>query len=231
MRKIHVLLADDHAVLRAGLRLLVDGQRDMKVVAEATHGEEAVRTASETKPDVVILDLAMPGGGMEPIKRLLRLSPSLKVLVLTMYDDPAYTRLALAAGATGYVVKKAADQELLSAIRAVHKGRTFVNVSVAVDRKAPKGLPAVQEPDFGGAPLSRREHEVLVLLARGHTNREIAEQLGIGVKTVETYRGRLAIKLGLRTRAEYFKYALDAGLLTPTATPPGREPPKGGARA
>lgn len=218
MPKIRVLIVDDHAVLRAGLRMLLEAQADMHVAGEAADAEEALRKARSTGPAVILLDLSMPGAvGTSLIERIAAECPRSSILVLTMHDDPAYAQTALAAGALGYIAKKAADTELLSAIRAVDRGRRFVDVSVVADlapdlpaRKPPGG------PARAGAtisPLSPREQEVLELLARGHTNREIAARVGIGVKTVETYRSRLGQKLGLRTRADLVSYALETGLL------------------
>jgi len=215
LRRIRILVADDHAVLRAGLRMLVSAQPDMSVAGEAASGAEAVRAVQKTRPDVVLLDLSMPGGGAECIERIVKEGPSARVLVLTMHDDPAYARRAVEAGAAGYIVKKAADTELLSAIRSVHGGGTFVDVSMrAPARREPLRSGArLVEPGRVQPGISRREQEVLVFLARGHTNREIAERIRIGVKTVETYRSRLALKLGLSTRAECVEYALATGLL------------------
>lgn len=213
-RKIRVLLADDHAVLRAGLKLLVNGEPDMEVVGEAGDADEALRVARETKPDVAVLDLSMPGGGLRAVEALPRQCPETRILVLTMHDDPAYLRSALAAGAAGYVVKKVADTELLSSVRAVHHGASIAFLSDP--RAARRGMQASGVPPRDrarGATLSNREREVLVLLARGYTNRQISERLKVGVKSIETYRGRLSRKLGLKHRADIVRYALAAGLL------------------
>jgi DNA-binding NarL/FixJ family response regulator len=215
MNRIRIVLADDHAVLRAGLRLLINGQPDMEVVAEAADGPEALRQVRAPRPDVVTLDLAMPGGGMETIASLQQDCPRVRVLVLTMHDDPAYLRAALAAGASAYVVKAAADTELLSAIRAVSQGRTFVNLSLS---EALVQTVLGKLPPAAGAEaraLSEREKEVLELAAHGHTNQQIADRLFLSVKTVETYRARLMAKLGLETRADLVRYAATAGLLSP----------------
>jgi DNA-binding NarL/FixJ family response regulator len=229
MQNIRVLIADDHSVVRAGLRMLVAAQPDLEVVGEAGDGAETVARASATKPDVVVLDLSMPRSrSTQTIERLVRLEPSPRVLVLTMHDDPAYLRSALQAGASGYIVKNAADVELLTAIRAVHRGRTFVDLSRPPDPAGrsstgggttTKGSPASQRRK----QLSRREAEVLRLLAQGHTNQETAEQLAISIKTVETYRKRLHEKLELETRAQLFRFAFESGLLDPDSTePPNR---------
>lgn len=215
MAKIRVLLADDHAVLRSGLKLLVNHQPDMEVVAEAGTFGEAVRLGKIARPDVITLDLTMPdGNGLEKVEQVCRECSAAKVLVLTMHDDPAYLRAALSAGASGYVVKKAADTELLDAIRAVHAGRMFVDLDSHGSQSPLALVAADRTPDEPTDPLSDRERTVLARLAEGHTNQSIADQLDISVKTVESYRGRLLRKLGLRTRADIIRYAVETGLLT-----------------
>jgi two-component system, NarL family, response regulator NreC len=207
MKKIRLLLADDHAILRAGLRMLLDAQPDMVVVGEAADGEEAVRRAHATRPDVAVVDLTMPGlSGVETLQRLRRELPVTRLLVLTMHDDPGYARIALAAGASGHIVKDRESGELLSAIRAVHRGRTL----------APPGPPgSADDPAEPSAPpptLSPRERQVLELLARGHTNRAVADILSLSVKTVETHRARLSDKLGSQNRADIVRAAIRLGL-------------------
>jgi DNA-binding NarL/FixJ family response regulator len=217
MPRIRILIADDHAILRTGLRMLIDAQSDMHVVGEVADGTETVSRASEVQVDVVLLDLTMPGPpATVTIERLVRLDPSPRVLVLTMHDDPVYLRTALQAGASGYIVKKAADVELLSAIRVVHRGGTFVNLTRPGEtepgqaiRQVPRSSPAGGQPK----PLSRREVEVLRLLAQGHTNQEAADRLAVSIKTIETHRKRLGDKLGLKSRAELFRFAVEARLL------------------
>lgn len=221
MRRTRILIADDHALLRAGLRMLLDAQRDMRVVGEAADAAGTVRLARETDADVLLLDLAMPGAaGTSVVEQVVNERSQLKVLVLTMHDDPTYARAALNAGAVGYVVKKAADTELLSAIRATRGGRTFVDVTAA-GRTARDLLGRGRGRGHArpGASLSKREAQVLELLARGHTNREIAESIGVGVKTVETYRSRATQKIGARSRADIVRYALEAGLLGRKSAP------------
>jgi two-component system response regulator NreC len=228
MGRIRVLIADDHAVLRAGLRVLIGAQADMEVVAEAADGDEALRKTVETRPDVALVDITMPGrGGIQAIERIRQGCPATRVLVLTMHDVPAYLRSALAAGATGYVVKRAADSELISAIRGVHRGRTVLDSSLAV--MVVQG--AIAKRVGGGQPvgsaslLSPREREVLDLIAQGYTNQQIADRLGLSVKTVETYRSRLVEKLGLHSRADLVRYAVDSGLFgSGQASPPDRAP-------
>jgi two-component system, NarL family, response regulator NreC len=226
MAKIRVLIVDDHAVVRAGLRMLVEAQPDMAVVGEAGDGREAVRLACEADPDVVTMDVTMPGlSGIKTVERLRRECPRARVLVLTMHDDTAYLQAALAAGASGYVLKTAEETELLAAIRAVHRGHTFVDTQLTQGLVQTLLSPKVPDdtPDPKG-PLSQREREVLQLLAEGHANRVIAERLFLSVKTIETYRTRIAEKLGLRTRADLVRYAIETGLLgsSPPAPDEGR---------
>jgi two-component system, NarL family, response regulator NreC len=212
MSRIRVLIADDHAVLRAGLKLLIGAEADMEVVGEAADGAEAVQRAHTTAPDVVLLDLTMPGGrGTRTIEDVVQLTPRPRVLVLTMHDDAASMQAALLAGASGYIVKKAADVELLTAIRAVHHGRTFVNLTRPGEEPIARNSPGGGHPK----PLSPREAEVLRLLAHGHSYREAAEHLGVSVKTIETHRRRLVDKLGLKSRADLFRFAVEVGLLEP----------------
>lgn len=224
MSKIRILVADDHAILRTGLRMLINTQEDMEVIAEATSGDEAIEKAIACAPDLVLMDLSMPGlGGIKAIERVRAEVPKARVLALTMHDEYAYVRSVLAAGGSGYVVKRAADSELLSAIRTVHQGRSYIDVSLADG-----GLQAIVSPRAGtsrgapawsDAPLSQREREVLQLVAHGYTNQQVATRLGLSVKTVETYRARVAEKIGLRSRADLVRYALDVGLLgTPVGT-------------
>ena len=214
MTPIRLLVADDHVVLRAGLRMLLDVQHDITVAGEAGDGAEVLRKARELQPDVVLMDLTMPGPPSgDVIREVLRACPQTRVLVLTMHDDPAYLASAMAAGAAGYVVKKVADSELLSAIRAVHAGRTFVDLTQSLDtapRAAPTAAKAERPKD-----LSRRESEVLRLLAQGYSNQQIATQIKVSVKTVETHRTRLSEKLGLKGRAELYRFAVESGLLNP----------------
>lgn len=218
MAKIRIVLADDHAVLRSGLRLLIHTQPDMEVVGEAGDFGETLRVCEQLQPDVVTLDLNMPGGTAgRTITEILHVCPEAHVLVLTMHDDPAYLRAALAAGAQGYVVKKAADTELLSALRAVAQGRAFVDVDIAKGQPADVLVQPEGKPGAAATPLeslSQREHEVLKLVAEGYTNQTIADKLFLSVKTVESYRARLMSKLGLRSRADLTRFALDVGILT-----------------
>jgi two-component system response regulator NreC len=222
---IRVLIADDHAILRSGIRLLIGAQPDMEVSGEAGDVAEAIRLAKELGPDVVTLDLTMPGGsGLAAVEALRAAAPSARILVLTMHEDPAYVRSALAAGASGYLAKSAADSALIAGIRAVARGRIFVEVE---GREAKEALAepgrVSSEAVAPIATLSAREREVLVLLAQGHTNRAIAERLGLSVKTVESYRARLMQKLGLDSRAELTRLAIDLGLVGSASSPPPEE--------
>jgi two-component system response regulator NreC len=213
--KIRVLIADDHAILRAGLRMLIDSQPDMHVIGEAQNGEDAVRFAAQKHPDVIILDITMPGGGgLRSISEILKISKSIRVLLLTMHEEPAYLRTALASGAAGYVLKKSVDANLLAAIRAVHKGRSYVDSELA-SAMLQHALPDLAHPGRPDDVLSERELQVLKLVAEGFSSREISEQIFVGVKTVETYRARFAEKLGLKSRADLVRYALEVGLLSP----------------
>jgi two-component system response regulator NreC len=213
-RPIRILIADDHAVVRSGLRLLLSSQADMEVVADCgSHREvlEALETSGGI--DVASLDLTMPGGAPAAlIEDVIERCPGIGVVVLTMHDDPGHARMALAAGARGYVVKSAADRQLLEAIRSVARGGTHLPEAVGGE---PVTGPKPSGP-VGGRPrdsLSQREREVLVLLAQGHTNQQIADKLYLSVKTIESYRSRLMGKLGLANRAELTRFALEAGLL------------------
>src|SRR4051812_20667903 len=199
MAKIRVLVVDDHSVVRAGLRTMIDAQVDMEVVGEAASSREAQSRAGALAPDVMTLDLTMPGGSsLKMIGRLGRECPRCRVLVLTMHDDPAYFRAALAAGGSGYVVKTAPEAELLTAIRAVARGRTFIGLDHADDEdRSESDRQTFESPTRPAIPLSQREREVLCLLAQGHTNQVIGERLFLSVKTIETYRARIADKLGL----------------------------------
>ena len=222
---IRVLLADDHTLVRQGLAGMLRAAEGVDVVAEAADGSEAVEKALATRPDVAVLDITMPRlGGLEATRRIRKALPQTRVLVLTMHEDPAYVRSALAAGASGYLAKSAADSALIAGIRAVARGRIFVEVE---GREAKEALAepgrVSSEAVAPIATLSAREREVLVLLAQGHTNRAIAERLGLSVKTVESYRARLMQKLGLDSRAELTRLAIDLGLVGSASSPPPEE--------
>jgi two-component system response regulator NreC len=208
---IRVLVCDDHALVRSGLCRLLEAHADVEVAGEAANAEEAIARASQLSPDVVLLDIVMPGrSGIEALPDLLAAAPDAKVLVLSMQDDPNYVRRAFGAGASGYLLKEAADEELVEAVHDVANGRRYVHpllgARLAVADVGGNG-PAEQDP------LSEREHEVLRLLALGHTNQEIAKLLFISVRTAETHRAHIMHKLGLSTRAEIVRYALASGQL------------------
>ena len=217
MNKIRLMLVDDHTVVRAGLKALFDRQSDMEVVAEADSASAALERAATTPSDVVVLDLTLPGGGsLDLIGKLPHLKPPPHVLVLSMHDDPAYARSALARGASGYVVKTVSEQDLLLAVRAIRRGQVIVDLDDEAKTASVfgvGGLDGAQGRSPAIAKLSDREYEVLRLLGQGHTNQAIAEQLELSPKTVATYRARIADKLGLKTTVDFVKYAADTGLL------------------
>jgi two-component system response regulator NreC len=213
---IKVVLVDDHAVVRSGLRLLLDRQDDIEVVGEAGNAKDAIFRARALKPDVILLDVVMPGeSGIEVLPKLLKESSDSKVLVLSMQDDPSYVREAFAAGASGYVLKEAADEEVVSAVRDIAAGGSYVHPTLGARMVAAEAQErAAAEAD----PLSEREREVLRLLALGHTNQEIAQRLYISVRTAESHRAHIMQKLRLATRAELVRYALSHGLLADSAS-------------
>ena len=212
--KTRVLLADDHAVLRSGLRMLIEAQPDMTVVGEVGNGLEALAQAEKLVPDVLLLDLSMPLlGGLAALSRLRQTVPQTRVLVLTMHDDEEYLRIALQSGAAGYVLKRAAETELLAAIRAVMRGDLYLHPGVTrllLDEMDLLPTPALAHP---WETLSEREQQVLRLVALGHTSAEIADTLFLSVKTIETYRARGMEKLDFRTRAQLVRYVLSQGLM------------------
>ncbi len=210
-----ILIADDHAVLRSGLRLLLGSSGEFEVVGEASSGLETLTLAEQLQPDLILLDLSMPAlGGLEALPTLRRIAPNSRILILTMHDDPQYLRQALKQGANGYILKKAADSDLFSAIRAVLRGEMYVHSSMTralLEEMLPKAQ--MGEGQNIWASLSEREREVLKRVALGYTSAEIAEQLNLSPKTVETYRARGMEKLGLRTRAALVKFALQEGII------------------
>jgi two-component system response regulator NreC len=205
--------------MRTGLRMFLNAQPDMEVVGEAKDIRIALTKAREIKPDVVVMEICLPRiSGIKAIEQLRRECPQTRVVVLSLYDDQAHARAALAAGGSAYVVKRAAAADLLSAIRAVHQGRFFVDRSLAgrvLEDFLEKATHRSAKPGRPRSFLSPREREVLALLAQGYTHRQIAEKIRVGVKSVETYRSRLSQKLKLHSRAELVRYAHESGLLTP----------------
>jgi two-component system response regulator NreC len=209
---IRLLIVDDHQLVRSGLRRLLENEDDLTVEDEAGNAYDAVRLARLHKPDVILLDVVMPGGsGLDSIPEIGTAAPKAKILALSMQDDPSYVRQAFAAGASGYVLKEAADDELLAAVREVAAGGRYVDPQLGARLAA---FDAAAAADSDEDPLSDREREVLRLLALGHTNQEIGKMLFLSVRTAETHRARIMQKLGLTTRAELVRHAIDRGLLT-----------------
>jgi two-component system response regulator NreC len=210
---VRIFLADDHAVLRAGLRSLLTADADLEVVGEAADGLTTLRKAEELRPDLVLMDISMPDmGGIEATQRLTKICPQVKVLIMTAYDDEGLLHGAIRAGASGYLLKRAAESEVIQAIRVVMRGDVYIHPSMT--RLLVKELTTLP----GRSPaspeqLTPREVEVLRLLARGYTNRQIAEILNISIRTVEGHRANLAGKLGLSSRVELANYAEEHHLL------------------
>jgi two-component system response regulator NreC len=207
---LRILIADDHGVVRAGLRALLNEETDFKVVGEVSTGDDAIRSALSLKPDILLLDLSLPGiGGIDVTRRLRERLPATKVLILTVHEDAALLREALAAGAAGYVVKRAVESELLAAIEAARRGDVYVHPSMT------RALLEQQRPDpprpKRGDPeaLTGREADVLKLIVRGYTNRQIAFDLDLSVRTVETHRASIMAKLGVGSRAELVRWAAE----------------------
>lgn len=215
MPKIRLLLVDDHEIVRAGIKMLFLAEKDMEIVGEAGSGDEAVQAVEELKPDVVIMDVAMRGmSGIEATRRIKSASPDTVVLALTMYEDEQYFFEMLNAGASGYIPKRAAPDDLVSAIRVVNQGNVFLHSTLAkflmkelMERSTSTAAPVVEE-------LTPREREVLTYIAEGYTNREIAEALVISVKTVDRHRENIMQKLNLHSRVELVKYAIEKGLIS-----------------
>jgi len=214
---VKLLLCDDHAVVRSGLRMLLDGRHGIEVVGEASEGAEAIRLALETKPDVVLMDVSMPHGmdGLTATAELKQRLPETNILILTMHDDDEYLFRAIQIGASGYILKNAPHEELVSAIRSVAAGDAYLSPT-ATKRLMSEYLNRLKsgaEPPDAYDTLSEREKEILGWIARGYSNKEIADHLVISVKTVETHKANLMEKLGLKTRPELIKFALKKGLL------------------
>ena len=214
MAKIKVLIADDHAIVREGIRMILALHEDIEVVGEAADGREAIEQAEKLAPDVILMDIAMPGlGGLEATLEIMKRQPQSKILVLTQYDNTEYIYRFLKAGAAGYVLKKTVGSDLVSAIRNVFQGKSFIDPSVA-DRVI-KGFlekPEVAKDEASYDGLSDREKQVLKLIAEGYTNQQIADALYLSIKTVMTHRTNLMEKLGIHNRTELIKYAIRKGL-------------------
>jgi len=217
MAKIRLLIADDHVVLRAGLRRLLNEYADIEVIGEANDCNEAITKAGELTPDVLLLDITMPGSGGIDVIRIVKANyPDIHVLILTMHEDESHFMASIKAGASGYVPKKAADSELIAAIRAVNRGEKYI-YSTFTESMISKIIPG-ESPGKTAAidsyqKLSQREHEVFELVAQGYTNQQVADRLYLSVKTIETYKARFMEKLNLNSRAELVRFALQRGLL------------------
>jgi DNA-binding NarL/FixJ family response regulator len=210
-----ILIADDHGVLRAGLRALLDAAPDLTVVGDAADGDEALRLTNELQPDVVLMDISMPGrGGIEATARLRQLKSDIRVLILTFHEDETLLKEAIRAGASGYIVKRAVESELINAIRAVLRGDLYIHSGMTRALLADSGSPEPRS-QMSVERLTPREMEVLRLVAQGHTNRQIADLLTISVRTVETHRANLMGKLHLESRVELVRYAAEHGLFDP----------------
>lgn len=214
---VRILVVDDHAIVRSGLMMLLNGRQGMEVVGEAADGDEAIAQAQALRPDVVLMDLSMPHGkdGLTAAAELKRLLPDTAVLILTMHDDEGYLFRAIQSGASGYILKSAPHEELLGAIRHVAGGQAYLYPS-ATKRLMSDYLDKLKNGEHAGTyeSLSDREKEILAKVAQGYSNKEIAEQLVISVKTVESHKSNLMEKLELRTRPDLVKFAMKKGLLT-----------------
>jgi two-component system, NarL family, response regulator NreC len=216
MDKIRLLLVDDHKIVRAGLKMLFQAEPDMEIVGEASSGASALTRVSELQPDVVVMDVAMPGmSGIEATRQIKEASPETAVIALTMHEDEQYFFQMLAAGAAGYVPKRAAPDDLVSAIRAVSQGQVFLYPSLAKLLVADYLQRTEPEAELSpAAELTPREREVLTCIAEGYTNREIGEKLTISVKTVDRHRENIMHKLNMQSRVDLVKYAIEKGLIT-----------------
>lgn len=221
MAKVRVLIVDDHSLVRTGMKLLIQTQNDIEVVGEAEDGMGAVQKAAALQPDVITLDLGLKSSsGLEFVKRLLEVGKA-RILVLTMFDDPSFVRSAIAMGVHGYLLKSSGEHQFLNAIRAIAQGKQHIDPAVM-------DCLATVDPAGSVTPravtLSSREQEILILVAQGNTNQAAAEQMGVSVKTVESYRARLMEKLGLSNRADITRFAVESGLLRPANPnpPPSR---------
>ena len=214
MSKIRVLLADDHAILRSGIRALLEDEPDLEVVGEAEDGHEVIRMAAELEPDIVLIDIAMPRlNGLEATRRIMQANPQAKILILSMHENEEYVRQVFASGAMGYILKDAAVRELLGAIRAIYRGEVVLSPAITrlvVEDYLRWGDLQMNHMDSG---LSPREREVLQLIAEGYTNSEIAGILSISIKTVQSHRGNLMRKLDLHDRGELIKYAIQKKII------------------
>lgn len=217
MKKIRVLIADDHTIVREGIRMILTSQPDIEVVGEAANGQEAIDLTRKLRPDVVVMDISMPGvSGIHATKTIKAEMPEVNVLALTMHEDETYVFQLLKAGASGYVLKRGAASDLVNAVRAASKGEAFLYPSVAkaVVQDYLQRVEAGEERERWDG-LTQREREILKLIAEGYTNQEIAQKLYISVKTVQTHRAHILEKLGLHDRTELVRYAIRKGLIEP----------------
>lgn len=216
MKKIKVLLADDHPMLRSGLKNVLMSDSRFEIVSEVSRGDDAVKESFLKKPDIVIMDVNMPGlDGIEATKQIKTRCPEIKILILTMYSDEAYLKEGLRVGASGYILKRAADTELLMAIRSVLEGEKYIYPTLIPDLfSKPSETNQDQNKDPSEEVLSPREKEVLTFIALGHTQQEIAERLFVSIKTVESYKARIMEKLGASKRSDLVRYALRHNMIT-----------------
>ena len=216
MNKIKVMLVEDHTIVRKGLRALLDGEMGIEVVGEAQDGREAIRKAEELQPDVVVMDIAMPGlNGLEATRRIKKSFPEMKIIILTMHVNEEYILQTLRFGVSGYLVKKAAPSDLISAIQATYRGESFLSPSISrtvIDEYLRKTEKMSERDEIYGK-LTDREKEVLQLIAEGHTNRKISELLYVSIKTVETHRAHIMDKLNVSSTAELIQHAIRKGFL------------------
>ena len=218
MTKLRILLADDHETVRTGLRVILNAQADMEVVGEAADGQAVIEKTQELRPDVVLMDVSMPRlNGLQATKTLRERAPAVKVLTLTRHGDVAYLHQLLEAGASGYVLKQSRAAEVLQAIRAIASGRTYIDPAMTADALAAPARAMAAGAGRAAAPhLSPREAGTLRLVARGYSNKEIAAQLNVSVKTIETHKGNAMHKLGMRNRIDIVRYAMLQGWLDET---------------
>lgn len=210
---IRILIVDDHRILRAGLRTLLNADTNIEVVGEGTSGDQALELVRELRPDIVLLDIGMPGmNALDAVRAITTNYPDTRVLMLTMHEDSALVQEYMRAGASGYIIKRAAESELIDAIYAVWRGIFYIHPTLMQSLIAPQHKPEpvdLENPE----PLTPREVEVLCMIARGHTNRQIAGMLSLSVRTVETHRSNVMDKLNLRSRVELVRYAVEHGLV------------------
>jgi DNA-binding NarL/FixJ family response regulator len=214
MKKLRIFMADDHPIVREGLKALINSQPDMEVIGEVADGRSAVEQVPQLAPDIVVMDISMPHlNGIHATQELRRISPQLKIVALTVHEDRTYLRQLMEAGAVGFVLKRSASDDLVNALRIVAEGRTYIDpvMSAKVLGKFSQGTSL--EKELGRAKLSEREEDVIKLIASGFSNKEIASRLAISVKTVETYKSRSLQKLGLHSRADIVRYSVAQGWL------------------